>query len=43
MRPRLNALTTLRFFAALHVVLFHMRVVGILPGGSWWYQQFASI
>src|SRR5215470_10639156 len=43
MRPRLNALTTLRFFAALHVVLFHMRVVGILPGGPWWHQNFASI
>src|SRR5215813_4198319 len=43
MRPRLNALTTLRFFAALHVVLFHMRVVGILPGGPWWYQNFAGI
>ncbi|HJZ64791.1 MAG TPA: acyltransferase [Candidatus Acidoferrum sp.] len=43
MRPRLNALTTLRFFAALHVVLFHMRVVGILSGGPWWYQNFASI
>ena len=43
MRPRLNALTTLRFFAALHVVLFHMRVIGILPGGPWWYQQFAGI
>ena len=43
MRPRLNALTTLRFFAALHVVLFHVRVVGILPGGPWWYQNFASI
>jgi peptidoglycan/LPS O-acetylase OafA/YrhL len=43
MRPRLQALTTLRFFAALHVVLFHVRVVGILPGGPWWYQNFASI
>ena len=43
MRPRLHALTTLRFFAALHVVLFHMRVVGILPGGPWWYQNFAGI
>ena len=43
MRPRLHALTTLRFFAALHVVLFHMRVIGILPGGPWWYQQFAGI
>lgn len=43
MRPRLHALTTLRFFAAIHVVLFHMRVVGILPGGPWLYQNFASI
>src|SRR5215469_558739 len=43
MRPRLHALTSLRFFAAVHVVLFHMRVIGILPGGSWWYQNFASI
>jgi peptidoglycan/LPS O-acetylase OafA/YrhL len=43
MRPRLHALTTLRFFAALHVVLFHMRVVGILPGGPWWYQNFSGI
>jgi peptidoglycan/LPS O-acetylase OafA/YrhL len=43
MRPRLHALTTLRFFAALHVVLFHMRVIGILPGGPWWYQNYASI
>ena len=43
MRPRLHALTTLRFFAALHVVLFHMRVIGILPGGPWWFHNFASI
>ena len=43
MRPRLPAITTLRFFAAFHVVLFHMRVIGILPGGPWWYQNFASI
>jgi peptidoglycan/LPS O-acetylase OafA/YrhL len=42
-RPRLPALTTLRFFAALHVVLFHLRVVKILDGGPWWYQNFASI
>jgi peptidoglycan/LPS O-acetylase OafA/YrhL len=42
-RPKLRALTTLRFFAALHVVLFHMRVIGILSGGPWWYQNFASI
>jgi peptidoglycan/LPS O-acetylase OafA/YrhL len=42
-RPKLKALTTVRFLAALHVVLFHMRVTGILPGGPWWYQNFASI
>ena len=42
-RPRLEALTTLRFFAALHVVLFHLRVVRILDGGPWWYQNFAGI
>ena len=42
-RPKLDALTTLRFFAALHVVIFHMRVVGILPGGPWWFQNFAGI
>jgi peptidoglycan/LPS O-acetylase OafA/YrhL len=42
-QPKLKALTTLRFLAALHVVLFHMRVVGILPGGPWWYQNFASV
>src|SRR5580704_11495728 len=41
--PRLNALTTLRFLAALHVVLFHMRVTGVLPGGPWWYQNFSSV
>src|SRR5215469_5949735 len=43
MRPRLHTLTSLRFFAALHVVLFHMRVVSIVPGGPWWYQNYASI
>ena len=41
--PKLEALTTLRFLAAFHVVLFHMRVTGILPGGPWWYQNFASL
>jgi peptidoglycan/LPS O-acetylase OafA/YrhL len=43
MRPRLHAITSLRFFAALLVVLFHMRVIGILSGGPWWYQNFAGI
>ena len=42
-RPKLGALTTLRFFAAMQVVLFHVRVVGIFSGGPWWYQNFASI
>jgi peptidoglycan/LPS O-acetylase OafA/YrhL len=41
--PKLKALTTLRFLAATHVVLFHMRVTGILPGGPWWYQNFAGV
>jgi peptidoglycan/LPS O-acetylase OafA/YrhL len=42
-RPQLNALTSLRFFAAMHVVLFHMWVTGELAVGPWWYQSFASI
>jgi peptidoglycan/LPS O-acetylase OafA/YrhL len=42
-RPKLKALTTVRFFAALHVVLFHMQVTGILAGGPWWYRNFASV
>ena len=42
-RAQLKALTSLRFFAALYVVLFHMRVTGELAGGPWWYQNFASI
>lgn len=42
-RPRLEGLTTLRFFAAFHVILFHLNVEGILTGGPWWYQNFASI
>src|SRR5215831_18077180 len=40
---RLEALTTLRFLAALHVILFHLRVEGMLTGGPWWYQNFAGI
>ena len=42
-RPRIDGLTSLRFFAAFHVILFHLRVEGILTGGPWWYQNFASI
>src|SRR5882724_5212610 len=42
-RSHLKALTTLRFFAALHVVLFHMWVTGEFAVGPWWYRNFASI
>jgi len=42
-RPRLEGLTTLRFLAALHVILFHLKVEGIIAGGPWWYQNFAGI
>jgi peptidoglycan/LPS O-acetylase OafA/YrhL len=42
-RPRLDGLTTLRFFAAFHVILFHLYVEGILTVGPWWYRNFASI
>jgi len=42
-RPRLDGLTTLRFLAALHVILFHLKVEGLLSGGPWWYQNFAGI
>ena len=42
-RPRLDGLTTLRFLAACHVILFHLKVQGIVTGGSWWYQNFVGI
>jgi peptidoglycan/LPS O-acetylase OafA/YrhL len=42
-RPRLDGLTALRFFAAFHVILFHLYVEGILSVGPWWYRNFASI
>ncbi len=42
-RLRLEGLTTLRFFAAFHVILFHLQVEGIVTGGPRWYQNFASI
>jgi peptidoglycan/LPS O-acetylase OafA/YrhL len=41
--PKLKALTSLRFFAALHVVVFHMRIEGLLPAGAWWYENFAAV
>ena len=34
-RPRLEGLTALRFFAALHVILFHLYVEGVLAVGPW--------
>jgi peptidoglycan/LPS O-acetylase OafA/YrhL len=40
--PRFEGLTTLRFLAAFHVILFHLKVEGILAGGPWWYQNFAG-
>src|SRR5215470_12788068 len=42
-RRRLDGLTALRLLAALHVILFHLKVEGILTGGPWWYQNFAGI
>lgn len=33
----------MRFFAALHVVVFHMRIEGLLPAGPWWYENFAAV
>jgi peptidoglycan/LPS O-acetylase OafA/YrhL len=43
LRPRLEGLTTLRFLAALDVILFHLKVEGIVTGGPRWYQNFAAI
>ena len=41
-RPMLPALTSLRFFAALHVLLFHMYAMRIMVG-SGFYESFASV
>jgi peptidoglycan/LPS O-acetylase OafA/YrhL len=41
-RPRLPALTSLRFFAAFHVVMFHLYTMHILEG-SGMYRKLASI
>jgi peptidoglycan/LPS O-acetylase OafA/YrhL len=41
-RPRLPALTSLRFFAALHVVFFHFLAFKILTSQSW-FGQISSI
>ncbi len=34
-RPRLPALTSIRFVAAFHVALFHMNEIGVLSGPRW--------
>jgi len=34
-RPRLPAVTSLRFFAAFHVALFHMDAMGVITGPQW--------
>jgi peptidoglycan/LPS O-acetylase OafA/YrhL len=41
-RPRLPALTSLRFFAALHVVFFHFLAFKILTSQGW-FGQISSI
>ncbi len=41
-RPRLPAITSIRFFAALHVVIFHLHAIRVAAGPQW-YQNFASI
>jgi peptidoglycan/LPS O-acetylase OafA/YrhL len=41
-RPRLPAITSLRFFAAFHVALFHLNEMGAL-GGPHWFRSFAAI
>lgn len=41
-RPRLSELTSLRFFAALHVVFFHAFAMGALTGPAW-LRQASSI
>ncbi|MGA3371550.1 MAG: acyltransferase [Terracidiphilus sp.] len=42
-RPRLPALTTVRFFAALWVALFHMQAMNSFHFGTAALRQFASI
>lgn len=42
MRPRLPALTSLRFLAAFHVMLFHTQAMGAVFGPTW-FRQLSSI
>jgi peptidoglycan/LPS O-acetylase OafA/YrhL len=41
-RPRLPAITSLRFFAAFHVALFHMNEMCAITGPAW-FKSFAAI
>src|ERR1700704_1436455 len=41
-RPRLPALTSLCFFAAFHVVIFHFQAMQIVFGPAW-FQKLSSI
>jgi peptidoglycan/LPS O-acetylase OafA/YrhL len=41
--PQIKVLTTLRFFAAFHVVLYHAVMLGMLTGGPYWGRQFAAM
>ena len=42
LRPKIPALTSLRFFAAFHVLLFHTRAMGAAFGPVW-FQKLSSI
>jgi len=42
-RPLLPALTSARFFAAFHVLLYHLWVIKGLARAPWWFQRFASV
>src|SRR5438128_8931008 len=42
-RPHLAALTSARFFAAFHILLFHMGAMKGLTRAPIWLQTFASI
>ena len=42
-RPDIPALTSLRFFAAFWVAIFHVRDLGVWTGGFAWYRAIAQI
>jgi len=42
-RPRLAALTSGRFFAAFHILLFHSHAMNGLTRAPVWFQKFASV